>query len=503
MHKKTDKQAMRAVDLLSNTIGKSEYQRLVAELRLDLLKMEYDIHQSRSSMVVVIAGNDLVGCSEVLNLLHGWMDPRYLDVHAFAAPTDDESARPLFWRYWRVLAPRGRINIFVRSWVAQSIVRRMQGDLSSRGFSNVIRHICNFEQALVDDGTLLVKLWLHLPKSELEKRLKAAEKNPKKSWRVHPEDRQIYENYDRSRKIVRRILRDTSTENAPWQVVDSTDSRHRDLTVAHRLRTAMAARLAASTVTPGIAVAERQVVSSPPEKTFLDKIDLSRIQTKQAYGRKLFKRQRALNRLTHRAYEKGVSSVLVFEGWDAAGKGGVIRRLTAAMDATIYRVIPVAAPTPDELARHYLWRFWREIPRDGRVVIFDRSWYGRVLVERVEGLAAENEWQRAYKEINDFEAQLCEHGIVVMKFWIQIDSDTQLRRFKEREKTPFKQHKITVEDFRNRKRWQDYEIAANEMIHRTNSGNAPWHLIAGNDKRWARTAILKALCRNLNRAVAG
>ena len=171
------------------------------------------------------------------------------------------------------------------------------------------------------------------------------------------------------------------------------------------------------------------------------------------------------------------------------------------MDARLYRVVPIAAPTDEERAHQYLWRFWRHIPRAGRVTIFDRSWYGRVLVERVEGFARPDEWQRAYLEINDFEDQLVAHGTMVTKFWLHISKEEQLRRFKERQKTAFKQYKITDEDWRNRERWDAYEAAINEMAVRTGRRDAPWVLVAGNDKRFARLQILETVCDRLEQTL--
>jgi polyphosphate kinase 2 (PPK2 family) len=194
--------------------------------------------------------------------------------------------------------------------------------------------------------------------------------------------------------------------------------------------------------------------------------------------------------------------VLLFEGWDAAGKGGVIRRITAAMDPELYHVVPIAAPTEEECARHYLWRFWRYLPRAGRVLIFDRSWYGRVLVERVEGLTPALAWQRAYSEINDFEQQLYHHGMIVLKFWLHIDPDEQMKRFQTRQETPYKKYKLTEEDYRNREKWRDYERAVHDMVERTSTIYAPWHLVASNDKRWARICVLRTYCRALKQRLA-
>ena len=219
------------------------------------------------------------------------------------------------------------------------------------------------------------------------------------------------------------------------------------------------------------------------------------------YRSELAKQQSRLWKLTWEANRKKVSSVAVFEGWDAAGKGGCIRRMTWAMDARLYHVISVAKPTDEEYARHYLWRFWRHIPRAGLATIYDRSWYGRVLVERVEGFAQETEWTRAYLEINDFERQLVDHGTVVTKFWLHISPEAQLERFKEREKIAWKKYKLTDEDWRNREKWRAYELAVHDMVVRTSTQEAPWKLVPACDKRLARLTVLKTFCDRLEAAL--
>jgi polyphosphate kinase 2 (PPK2 family) len=219
--------------------------------------------------------------------------------------------------------------------------------------------------------------------------------------------------------------------------------------------------------------------------------------TKEEYSEKLKKYQARLNLLHRKARSKKISTILVFEGWDAAGKGGAIRRTTAALDARDYQVIPIAAPTDEELAHHYLWRFWRHLGRAGRVTIFDRSWYGRVLVERIEGFAGEKEWRRSYAEINNFERELVEHGIVLLKFWVNITKDEQEARFKARQEISYKRWKLTEEDWRNRERWDDYEIAVNDMVGQTSTRIAPWVLVEGNCKRYSRIKVLKTICSRL------
>jgi len=252
-----------------------------------------------------------------------------------------------------------------------------------------------------------------------------------------------------------------------------------------------------------VAPTEAAEMEAPPtsQQTLLGQVDLDLALERDAYKSKLSKYQLRLQDLIWKAYGQRRSLVAVFEGWDAAGKGSAIRRVTRAMDPRLFHLVQFAAPTDEEKARHYLWRFWRQLERDGRTTIFDRSWYGRVLVERVEGFAGENEWRRAYAEINQFEAELVNHGSIVTKFWLHISPEEQLARFRERETSPHKQHKITEEDWRNRDKWDLYEHAVDDMITRTSTTRAPWNIIAANDKRYARIQILKSICAQLESAL--
>lgn len=226
-------------------------------------------------------------------------------------------------------------------------------------------------------------------------------------------------------------------------------------------------------------------------------LDYEAREDKQDYESELGLLQGRLARAVRSEKFRQRSLVLAIEGQDAAGKGGAIQRVVQALDARQYDITPIAAPLPHELARPYLWRFWRHMPRQNRIAIFDRSWYGRVLVERVEKLTAPGLWRRAYAEINDFERQLTDNGAIVIKFWLAITQDVQLERFKEREKTPFKRYKITPDDWRNRKKWQEYAQAANEMLARTDLPHAPWYPIPANDKRYARLQVLRHIVETL------
>ena len=222
--------------------------------------------------------------------------------------------------------------------------------------------------------------------------------------------------------------------------------------------------------------------------------------TEEAYKKELDRLQAELLELHYRLYRKKIPVVIAYEGWDAAGKGGNIKRIAGALDPRGYEVHPIASPEPHDKARHFLWRFWTRLPKTGHIAIFDRTWYGRVMVERLEGFCSENDWQRAYNEINEFERELTDWGAVVIKFWVQIDKQTQLERFTERQNTPEKQWKITDEDWRNREKWDLYEAAVNEMLQKTSTAFAPWHILESNDKKYARIKALKIVTEEIRKA---
>jgi polyphosphate:AMP phosphotransferase len=386
--------------------------------------------------------------------------------------------------------------MFLGSWYNRPLIRRFQGKINDDGLDTAMKHISTFEEALVDDGTLLLKFWYHLGKAAQKKRIRKLQKDPTTAWRVQPVDQLLVKRYEEYRRVAERALRQTSTAKAPWVIVDGSDARSRHLTVAGELAGALARRLETGS-SPAPTLTLPAVNNSPPRPSILESLDLTKKLPREGYKDLVDEYQAQVNILARKAYRQGLSSVLVFEGWDAAGKGGIVRRLVSALDPRDYTIIPVGAPTDEEKAHHYLWRFWRHLPRAGHVLIFDRSWYGRVLVERVEGFTPEEVWQRAYREINDFEQQLWEHGMLLLKFWLHIDKDEQLRRFHDREGTPFKRYKITEDDYRNRNRWDDYDRAVNDMVERCSTEFAPWHLIEANDKNFARIKVLKLFCRNL------
>jgi len=487
---------------IGHKIGKTVFRDAVPALRSALLEAQVDLHEGRKMPVVVlISGQDGAGKGETINVLYEWMDPRFISTLAFSKPSDEERERPPMWRYWRSLPPKGRIGIFAGSWYSDPIRQRIEGHMSLKELDARADQINRFEAMLVNEGALVLKFWFHLTKEGQRKRLKALESDPRTAWRVTKWNWDRLKTYDELQDVAGHLLRMTNTPWAPWVVVEGTDDRYRSLTVGKVLLEALQKKLA-STDKQEMPVAPMVRVDTDG-RNVLSELDLKLRLADPRYESQLAKWQGRLAELARDPRFKGRSLVCAFEGADAAGKGGAIRRIGAALDARQYQVIPVAAPTEEERAQPYLWRFWRHLPRLGHAAIFDRTWYGRVLVERVEGFCAENDWLRAYTEINDFEHELADSGVIVVKFWLQISQQEQLRRFKEREKVAFKRFKITEEDWRNREKWAAYQQAICDMLERTSTGNAPWSVIEANDKNYARVKILRTLCERLEAEFEG
>ena len=487
---------------IGHKIGKAAYREAVPLLRAALLGAQVDLHENKKiPVVVLISGQDGAGKGETINVLYEWMDPRFLSTLAFSEPSDEERERPPMWRYWRSLPPKGRVGIFAGSWYSDPIRERIQDDLSLKELDARADQINRFEAMLVSEGALVLKFWFHLTKEGQRQRLKALESDPKTAWRVTKWNWDRLKTYDQLQDVAGHFLRMTNTPWAPWVVVEGTDDRYRSLTVGKILLEALQKKLVStdkqeSPVAPMVRV-------DTDGRNVLSELDLTLTLADKAYESQLAKWQGRLSELVRDPRFKSRALVCAFEGADAAGKGGAIRRIGAALDARQYQVIPVAAPTEEERAQPYLWRFWRHLPRLGQAAIFDRTWYGRVLVERVEGYCSENDWLRAYTEINDFEHELADSGVIVVKFWLQISQEEQLKRFKAREKVAFKRFKITQEDWRNREKWATYQQAICDMVERTSTGNAPWTVVEANDKNYARVKILRTLCERLDAELAG
>ena len=485
---------------IGHEIDKARFKREEPKLRHKLLDLQYRLLEKPDfPLLILVNGVDGAGKGETVNLLNEWMDPRHIQTHAFGEVSDYERAFPEMWRYWQVLPPKGRIGVLFGSWYTQPILDRVAGRSKRAEFELRLERIRLFERMLVAEGASILKLWFHLSKPAQKKRLKELSSRKETAWRVSKQDWRHFERYDAFVDVSEDALRETSTGEAPWHVIEGSDHEYRSLTAGKLVQSTLELRLKGKH--PALTPAAPPAVPPIDGKTLLASFDYSRKLERDEYDKRLARAQARLALLTRSRRMRDRSLVIVFEGMDAAGKGSTIRRITHALDARFYRVIPVAAPTEEERAQPYLWRFWRSVPPHGRATIFDRSWYGRVLVERVENFCSEAAWMRGYHEINDFEEQLAAAGAIVVKFWLAVSAREQLRRFKAREDTPYKRHKITPEDWRNRKKWPAYERAVEDMVERTSTDVAPWHIVASDDKPFARVEVVETLVERLGAAL--
>jgi polyphosphate:AMP phosphotransferase len=485
-------------------LDKETFKEQQEELRTQLLLVQRELLQTDIPVIVIVSGVEAAGKGEVVNRLNEWLDTRGIQTFAFWDETDEERQRPRYWRFWRCLPPWGEMAILFGGWYLAPIEHRFRGLCNDAELDAELTRIVDFERMLIQDGALIIKFWFHLAEKDQKQRLKELSRDDRSRWKMLPDKSKFSEHYNNFERVAERVIRQTDRGIAPWYLVEAGDRRYRDITVGKTLLHAIKMRLSEP------AAMERPPGSSPLELpdvpaaqiTLLDQLDLNQSVPREQYKTELKRLQTELNELAWEAYKKQRSIVMVFEGVDAGGKGGAIRRITSGIDARLYRSIPVAAPTDEEKAHHYLWRFWRHIPRAGYITVYDRSWYGRVLVERVEGLATDAEWRRAYSEINRFEEQLAESGIMLFKFWLHISQEEQLRRFEAREKIPYKRYKITGEDWRNREKWPLYKTAINEMVGHTSTESASWTLVEGDDKPFARIKVLRTLCDGLKESLA-
>jgi polyphosphate:AMP phosphotransferase len=485
---------------IQHDIDKATFEERLPQLRTDILNAQFELIEARAfPTILLFSGMEGTGVVDTLTNAYTVLDARYVVASAFDKPTQEESERPRMWRYWRMLPPEGEMGVFVGAWYTGPLTSRILDKSSVAEFERELAAIKRFESMLAAEGALILKFWLHLDKDEQKKRLKKLVRSARTSWRVEESPWGGSKHYKEVKIAAERMLRITDTDQAPWISVNAANRYARGLTIMTTVLDAINARLAQ---TGGV-----QQVTAPVSipmlngRNVLTELDLSSQLEKADYKKKLADYQDRLNRLLSKNKFKKRSLVLVFEGNDAAGKGGAIRRVIQFMDPRRYRVNQFAAPTDEEKAHPYLWRFWRRLPRQDEVAIFDRSWYGRVLVERVENFCSESDWRRAYSEINDFEAAMSDAGIIVVKFWLAIDKDEQEARFKAREETGYKRYKITDEDWRNREKWDEYTTAVCDMVDHTSTSTAPWTLVEANDKYYARIKVLKTICERLEESL--
>jgi polyphosphate:AMP phosphotransferase len=502
---------------LSATLPKPDYKQESRRLELELPALQRAVYEHRVPVLIIFEGWYASGRGDAIGRLVQRFDPRGTQVHVTHASSEEDRLRPWMWRFWQRLPAAGSIGIFDRSWYYLLWNRRFDGAVDAVTWERRLQEIDDFERQLADDGTILIKFWLHISQKEQKRRLKAWAKDEIQRWRVSDEDWKRHKRYPERLDLAESMLARTHTALAPWSLIEAEDDRHRRVrildTVARTLRRQLSDRGVPEDEldplpeeeTDGIDATAKTTEDTLPEPlevlsdSLLMRVDRDLELDRETYRKRLRAAQKRLRELEFESYSQRLPAVVVFEGWDAAGKGGAIRRLTARLDPRGYRVVPICAPTRAELARHYLWRFWKELPKDGHWAIFDRSWYGRVLVERVEGFCSEEEWRRAYQEINEFERSLAHHGTVLVKFWLDITPEEQLRRFRRRELSPVRRHKITDEDWRNRAKWPEYHAAVSDMLRHTSTAYAPWTIVEAEDKRWARVKV----CEHLRQALEG
>ena len=455
------------------------------------------IKEAGLPVMVIFEGWGAAGKGSVLGRVIKSIDPRFFKVQTYAAPTAEEKRYPFLYRYIKDIPEKGKFTFYDTYWMEEITDARLDGSMSDAEYEERIDSINRTERTLVDNGYLVMKFFFQIGKKEQKRRLDELLDNKDTKWRVDKSD--LYENkhYDESIKVYDKYLKDTNSPTAPWYIIDAKDKKFAELQVLEFLNSGIETALK----NKDLAVPILQNTFALKKTPKLKDIDLKgKTLTEEEYDKRLDELQDELRQLHYKLYRKKIPVIIAYEGWDAAGKGGNIKRITGALDPRGFEVLPIASPEPHEKARHFLWRFWTRLPKTGHIAIFDRTWYGRVMVERIEGFCSENDWQRAYNEINEFEKELTDWGAVVIKFWVQIDKRTQLKRFKERQATPEKQWKITDEDWRNREKWNQYEGAIDEMIQKTSTEFAPWYILESVDKKYARIKALEIVIDRIKKA---
>jgi polyphosphate:AMP phosphotransferase len=466
----------------------TDAKQLEQKLRTRLLRAQYQhLEKQDRALLILVGGIDGAGKGDTINLLNDWLDPRHIRTMAFPPPTAEDLAYPPTYRFWHHIPPKGETGIMFGSGYAPLIVEASKKHPDLCLLENMIMTARRYEADLVSNGVQVIKLWFHLSKKAQRDRTKRLLANPSTAWKVGPRDQKVHKHYDRLCQGAQRVIEATDSDHSPWVIIPAADANLRNIRTAQAVLQAFEKR----TIRVPPLHDPSKLPALKPKPNPLDSVDYKKTISKDEYETQILDLQNKLAEIVRSDAFKKLALVLVFEGQDAAGKGGTIRRITHALDARQYEIMATAAPKAYELARPYLWRFWRNVPHLGRISIFDRSWYGRVLVERVEKLITPTQYRRAYSEINNFELQLSENNVLVLKFWLTVTPEEQLKRFKEREASAFKQFKITDDDWRNRRKSPAYYSAAGNMLKLTHTDSAPWFVVPSNDKRLARVTVLK------------
>ncbi|WP_310603071.1 polyphosphate:AMP phosphotransferase [Anaerosporobacter sp.] len=493
---------------LNKTLEKKEYKENVEELSAKLSYLQRVCKEEGIPITILFEGFGAAGKGSMINQLILPLDPRGFDVYSTQRPTEEEAKRPYLCRFFSKLPAKGRITLFERSWYRRVLNDRIDQITSKEELECAFDDINNFEKLLTDDGMIIIKFFLYITKQEQKNRFDKLMQSKETAWRVKKYDLRQNEHYNEYLEMNNEMLENTDTKNAPWTIIEAMDFKYAQVKimkmVVARLGEELQRRKEEGKEQNQVTRMGNEEIANatvPNEMESIEEvrthvlagIDLAKDIDKEEYKKKLQKLEQKLSLLHSDMYQKKIPVILAFEGWDAAGKGGAIKRITMNLDPRGYKVNPVSAPNDIERAHHYLWRFYNTFPKAGKLAIYDRTWYGRVLVERVEGFCSEEEWNRAYYEINEMEEHLSNFGAVIIKFWLHIDKEEQEKRFKARQENPEKQWKITEEDWRNREKWDEYEKAVDEMIIKTSTTYAPWVVVEGNSKHYARIKILETI----------
>lgn len=485
---------------LEKKLNKENYKEMVSELEKKLGNLQRKTIELKIPIMIVVEGLGASGKGTIINNLLMPLDPRWVNVYTTNKLSQDQTMHPFLWPYWINTPAKGRITIFDKSWYRKIFMQKLNREKNKKQFCEMFDDIKSFEKQLIDDGFLIVKFFLHISKEEQKRRFKELEKAQSTSWRVNSEDWQQNQNYETYIQGIEETIQATNTNGSNWYLIEATDKKYAHIKVLEILIKSIEEKIN-EYENRNTEIKFEKELNEDNISSILNNVDLSKGISDEEYNKKIKEYQKTIRELEYKMCLKRIPVIILYEGWDASGKGGNIKRLTEKMDPRGYEVIPIAAPSEIEKAHHYLWRFWNRIPKDGHMAIFDRTWYGRVLVEKVEGLCTYQEWTRAYEEINNLERQLVNHGTVLLKFWLQIDSNEQLERFNSRQNDNSKNWKITDEDWRNREKWTKYEKAVDEMLLKTNTTYAPWTIVEGNCKKYARIKVLKEVINKISKVI--
>ncbi|MDD1695788.1 MAG: phosphate--AMP phosphotransferase, partial [Methanoregula sp.] len=427
---------------LTKKIDEESFEKSLLPLKERLGVLQRTLRDMRIPSIIVIEGWNASGITMSTREIIQALDPRGFTLHAIQKATDEERARPFMWRFWVKTPSKGRIALFARSWYSRALAEKLNSISWKKSLKEEINSISIFERQMCDSGAFMIKFFLHISKEEQKIRLLERERNPLTAWLVTPSIWDFHHNYDTYFPIIDEFIDKTNTDYAPWHVIEATDRKYTILKVYSTLVKALEKKVAFETDEKA-KKAKQKNIPKPPKNPVKRSTSADVNYSKEDYQNILNNLQIDMLEINYILFKRKIPFIIVYEGWDAAGKGGNITRLARYINPLGYDVVPVAAPYDYEKEHHYLWRFIRHYPKAGHFAIYDRSWYGRVLVERVEGYCSEPEWERSYQEINEMEQDYVESsGGGIVKFWLEISKEEQLKRFKQREEDPLKQYKI-------------------------------------------------------------